>query len=519
MNSKRVVEVLDNLVFDREGRHLDGVERIVICAAWDDVDYHEVAQQSSYNLDMLQRRVAPKLWVLLTGILGFGEKITKKRLRRILEPRLENNFKQSLEVELKQVCEAVEVKQVYEALPLQGGYPPSISENYGCTSELALLRESTSDFSFSPPQPKTPVSSSPILGDCPPNISEFYGRVVELASLKAAVSGYRCVVLFGAAGIGKSVLVAKLVQNINASDPLGFDCLLWKSIHYAPELPDLLDELLVLLADSAEVEVSSANTTQAKISLLIERLSKKRCLIVLDAADAILQGDRIHQNDICGYGKYAEYGVFFRRIIEGRHQSCILLTSRESFLDIAEMQGYGKATRSLQLGSLGDAGHEILRHRNLSDEETWGKLINDYRGNPLSLVKVADTIQNFYGGKVKLFFDEQTTVIPEFIQRRLNHLFLESERLTNLEKQIVIYLAENIKTEFDSVSFLTLVNSLKSKGVTDSVSGIIEALKDLSELSLVEKNKDTKDEVSFTLQPIVKKYILTDIKKVLPLAS
>ncbi len=465
MDYQEAIAIVDKLVLATEGRHLEPMEKIIVEGAWNNREYTEIAEASDYTVDKLQRTVAPKLWQLLTGILGRGEKVTKKRLRGILEQTV-----------------------------------------------------STSDFSFPPPQPKTPVSSSLILGDCPPNVSKFYGRILELASLKAAITGYRCVVLFGAAGIGKSALVAKLVQNISTSEPFEFGCIIWKSIHYAPELPNLLDDLLVLIADSAKVEVSSVNTTQAKISLLIERLSKKRCLIVLDAADAILQGDRIHHNDLCGYGKYVDYGVFFRRIIEGKHQSCVVLTSRESFLDIAEMQEYGKASRSIQLGSLGDAGHEILRDRNLSDEEIWGKLISNYRGNPLSLAKVADTIQNFYSGKVKLFLDEQTTVIPEFIQRRLNHLFLESERLTNLEKQIVIYLAENIKTESDSVSFLTLVNSLKLQGVTDSVSGIIEALKDLSELSLVEKNKSTKDEVSFTLQPIVKKYILADIKKVLPLA-
>ena len=66
-------------------------------------------------------------------------------------------------------------------------------------------------------------------------MSSFYGRVQELSRLKELAIKQRCILLVGAAGIGKSTLAAKLLEELSLESQPRFDCLIWKSVatlHY-----------------------------------------------------------------------------------------------------------------------------------------------------------------------------------------------------------------------------------------------------------------------------------------------
>lgn len=455
MNFEEAFKVIDGLVVAKAGRHLDQAEKIIIEAAWEDKDYKEIAQKSPYSVERLQRDVGRKLWILLTGVLGNGEKVTKKRLRSILERKL-----------------------TAPALPTLSNV--SLSTHWNTLPQ--------------------------VIGGQPPDVSNFYGRGPELAMLKELTVENRCVALIGGAGIGKSALAAKLMEVVRAD--LLFDRFVWRSIHYGPLLQDLVTDLLKILAPDLAGDLP--DSTQAKVSLFVGLLQSRRCLLVLDAAEAVVQGNR--NTSLNPYGdQYADYGVFLRRIVEEQHQSCLILTSREPFIDISYLQRKGQPARSMKVEGLGKDAMPILQQKLLTDEKKWGDLIQVYRGNPLALQMVASRIQEFFGGSVENFLNCRTTLMSDLFQETLDEQFGSEGRLTNLERQIMGYLAEELAKGPDSITFTKMLSDIKMKAkLLVSTSEIIEALAALNDRSLVERTKSNNGDVLLTLQPVIKKYVLTD---------
>lgn len=456
MNSEEAFKAIDDLVLAKAGRHLDQAEKIIIEAAWEDKEYKEIAENSPYTLDQLQRDVGRKLWILLTGILGNGERVTKKRLRGILERRT------------------------------------AISNS----SHLSKLDTS-----------EVNKFQIPIVGGQPPDISSFYGRVPELAMLKELVCENRCVVIYGAVGIGKSALTAKLLKDIGTSPQSGFDCLLWKSIHSAPSLQDLITELIELLDPQLESQLNLPAHSQAQISVLLKYLQSHRCLLVLDGVEVILQGDRTNP-----YGEqYAEYGAFFRRLVADLQQSCLVLTSRFPLSDLMRLQRSGMLVHSMKIEGLNlKTAMQILRSKKLTDENNWGELLQPYTGNPLAINIAADWIKDFFGGSVAKFLKLTTVLDNSIFQEALRQQLGEPGGLTDLEKQIVLYLAEKLANSVEAIALTQLLSDMKAQmNPTVSTSELKEALESLDERSLIELIKDVTDgEVHFNLKPLVKKYVL-----------
>ncbi|NDJ25934.1 NACHT domain-containing protein [Nostoc sp. B(2019)] len=454
MNAKEAIRVIDDLVFAKQGRWLEEPEKIVLRSAWLDLDYKDIAEKSPYDINLLQRRVAPKLWVLLTGILGNGEKVTKKRLRSIIE------------------------KQIVLA-----------------DKEPAEWNEA--------------AAGLPILSGSLPDISNFYGRTPELAMLKELIAQERCVAIVGTAGIGKSALVAKLVQALRMGS-YEFNSFIWKSVSYSPLLTDLVADLLRTLAFSEKEELDLPESIQARTSKLFEYLRSRRYLVIFDSAESLLQGDRNTSSN--AYGKqYAEYGTFFNRLIEEQHQSCLLLTSREPFIDFNRLQKKGQPVRTVKLEGLGKEALEIFRFYGLTDENKWGDLIQTYRGNPLSLKMLAEKIQKFFGGSVKNFLNFQTVLMTDIFQESLDELFEERGRLTILEKQIMFHLTEELTKESGNLITLNgLLREFKDRQQNEvTTSEVLEAIEALYARSLIEQEITDSKEVLLSLEPQVIKYVCT----------
>jgi hypothetical protein len=95
----------------------------------------------------------------------------------------------------------------------------------------------------------------------------------------------------------------------------------------------------------------------------------------------------------------------------------------------------------------------------------------------------------------------------------LNLQFGQNGLLTDLQKQIMIYLAEEITKNSALVPFSKLINDLKERLKLEvmSISKVISALEVLEQRSLIEaKKKSSKHELSYGMEPVVKKYILVD---------
>jgi DNA-binding CsgD family transcriptional regulator len=336
------------------------------------------------------------------------------------------------------------------------------------------------------------------LSEAPDVSMGFYGRQEQLETLQKWVLQEQCrlVSIIGLADIGKTYLAAKLTHQIKDK----FDCVVWKSLHRTPPLHEFLEEILLLFVNKK----SLPEDTSSRMTLFMDCLRQYRCLIVFDEVERILRGsDR--------FGRYQEafedYGILLRRIGSEQHQSCLVLTSWENPLDVHKLQGATNPVRSVQLSGLThEEAREILENEGLGGEEEWEWLIETYRGHPLNLKLIAQTIQELFEGDVAAFKEFNTLLIGNTPMPLQEHF----QRLSPLERRVVEYLATEMEGE--AVSFPELLKGLKSPPL--GTSELIEALESLKQRSLVEPAKTgsgSSKQMQFCLQPIVKKYIQTEL--------
>lgn len=114
---------------------------------------------------------------------------------------------------------------------------------------------------------------------------------------------------------------------------------------------------LLFLSNQKETAAELPLDIDGRISRLLDYLRSSRCLLILDNAETIMR-----DGDVCGKefflrtGHYREgyegYGELFKRLGEARHQSCLMLTSREKPKEFISLEGEKLPIRSLQLTGL-----------------------------------------------------------------------------------------------------------------------------------------------------------------------
>lgn len=324
-----------------------------------------------------------------------------------------------------------------------------------------------------------------------PDVVNFYGRTTELAMLNQWIVQESCrlIALVGMGGIGKTALSVKLGKQIQDK----FDFLVWRSLHNAPTVTELLTDLIRFL--SPQQRLSLPEDLDSLISQLINHLNKHRCLLVLDNVESILIS-----GDFAGYypEEHKDYGKLLKRLGEELHNSCLLLVGQEKPREIPLLEGDRLPVRSFQLTGLQEKeARRILEFQGLSGEDKWGVLINIYRGNPLALKIVAMNIQDSFGGSVTEFIAQGRTYVFRDIRDLIDQQF---NRLSNLEKEIIYWIAIE-----DPVSLSILREKRKNSSLPMDQLELPEALGSLYRRSLIERNKE--DASSFELQPVIKQYV------------
>ncbi len=312
------------------------------------------------------------------------------------------------------------------------------------------------------------------------DVSYFYGRQTTLQTLHHWLTDSHCrmVGIFGWGGIGKTALSVKLAQQLESQ----FEYVVWRSLRNAPTPDNLLNEILPILTGS-DVQESS-------IASLMQQLRQKRCLLVLDNVESILQSG--HQNG-CSLAGYEGYSQIFKRISDESHQSCLVITSREKPNGMTLREGQNLPVRSLQLAGLPIAdAQSILSDKGitapLADQENLIKYVD---GNPLALKLVATNIQNLFNGDIQEFLAEGKAVFSH-LWELLDQQF---DRLSILQQQVMYWLAINR----EGVTPKRLQAELFPPA---PVPQLLETLETLRDRSLVETTKQ-----GLTQQPVIMEYV------------
>jgi NB-ARC domain len=320
------------------------------------------------------------------------------------------------------------------------------------------------------------------------DVSYFYNRQQELETLETWISGNstRTIGIFGLGGIGKTSLSVKLAQQLQSQ----FEFVIWRSLQHAPTLDAILSDILPILTNSPAAKNRSLNA-------LVKQLQQKRCLLILDNLESILQsGNRSGQYQ----QGYEDYRELFARIADETHQSCLILTGREQPGGFAVRSGENSPVRSLQLcGVSPPVCQKILADKGLKATLLQCQdIVNYFGGNPLAIKLATTTIKTIFGGDIQAFLLQGNTVFSDL----WDLLDRQFDRLSHLQKQIMYWIATNQETANPA--------NLKAE-ILPKVSGreLMEALELLADRSLIfnERSLNYTASTNLMLQPAIAKYI------------
>lgn len=443
---------------------LTTIEKLVLRSVLEGESYTETASKLGYNHDYI-KSVGSKLWKLLSK--GLGEAIAKRNVHSVIKHKLAS-------------------VKVNPNPPKTQPTPPS---------KIQDLEEAI-DTSF------------------------FFGRIEKISILKQWIREDKCrlVSILGMGGIGKTTLAARCVEHLQGD----FDYVIWRSLRNLPSLDRLLTDILQVFSPAEKIDCSE--NINDRIFRLLFYLKSHRCLIILDNYESLilssknqltspptplLKGEgsqflleregnqfllKVKRNQVppfpCREGglgglgligkylpDYQEYGKLLRRIGEERHQSCLLLTSREKPTGLATKEGENLPIRSLSLKELGvTEAQAIFQTIGLSLSESAGKqIVHRYSGNPLALKTAAGVIRDLFDRDVKEFLSQDTLIFSEMA----NLLNQQLDRLSSLEWQVM----DRLIVYREGVSLEQLHNDLHH---SVSQPQLIEALKALKWRSLLE---------------------------------
>jgi WD40 repeat protein/transcriptional regulator with XRE-family HTH domain len=325
---------------------------------------------------------------------------------------------------------------------------------------------------------ESPLTSAQDWGEAP-DMSRFYGRTGELATLSTWILEDRCrlVGILGIGGIGKTALSVKLAEQVQGQ----FRYVIWRSLRNAPPLATLLAELVSFLSDQQQ--------TQTDLNSLLQCLRAHPCLIVLDNLETLLQTAAQAGQYRPGY---EAYGELLRMVAETRHQSCLLLTSREKPAEIAQFEGAELPSRTLSLDGVAEAAQVLIETTGLIGSEAQKQALGDrYRWNPLALKIVATSIHDLFDGEIGLFL-QQDTLVFNGLRRLLDQ---QVQRLSDLEQTILYWLAINRDW--------TTIAELEADLIPPvSRANLLETLESLTWRSLIERKSGC-----YTQQPVVMEYV------------
>jgi len=327
-----------------------------------------------------------------------------------------------------------------------------------------------------------------------PVVGTFFGRTTELRTLQQYLREERCplVALLGMGGIGKSAIATRLVEKM-ADD---YDYIIWRNLalRSRPTLETLLRDLIACFRHSQQVDTTSQDSPL--IADFIQELRTSRCLVILDNFESLFQTKNFASYYQPGY---ENYGEFLKQVAQTRHQSSVLLLSRETPLELMALAGDELPTRVMKVKGLAEPTvRELLNQKGIAvcDLNVLYQLMTDYSGHPVAINQLITTVQTLFDGYLGDLLEENTIFVGEMLAQYFTE---QLQRLSVLEQQVIDPLAV-------ATSGLTLKEIQSQLPEINDLSYVMTALNSLNRRCLLEKL--TENQITrFTLIPTLKKYV------------
>jgi DNA replication protein DnaC len=461
MDIEEVLELADHLIFTKTGKHLDHLQQAILRGTIQNCTYSEIAEDH-YASESHVKWVGSELWKIISEELG--ETVKKSNFRAILEKgRIYKN-----KISSAIVGETVTVHHI----------------NICSESERAKAQQQN-ESNLNDPQ--TTLNRPHIDLNDAPKITKFYDRTQELSTLEKWIIEDRVqlITLLGLSGIGKTTLSLHLIDEIKNN----FDYIIYRSLGFTPTLDETLTNLLEIFGNQDKTEVPLKLET--KLSQLFNYLRQYRCLIILDDIQMLFCEGQLAGHYQSGYENYQ---LFYKKIAEVCHQSCVILNSWEKPREIEKIEFENRPVRTLILGSLSLAAQDIFRDKNLSNPETWDILINTYQGNPLWLGMIATLIQELFNSRVIEFLYYDEPILCDSLQEQLK---LHFQRLSPQEKTVITVLS-NSPESLNLQSVLTQTK-LSNSELLNTIQSLIRRF------LVVREEKDNM--TFFIVNPLLKEYV------------
>ncbi|MDB9445690.1 NB-ARC domain-containing protein [Anabaena sp. CS-542/02] len=456
MTVNEVVKFVDQIVFDKTGKHLDDIQTAVIAGTWERQTYDDIAQKHNVTKNHIGD-VGSELWQLLSKALG--EDIKK------------NNFRSTFE----------RLHITSSPIIIQNKNKQNNNHTFNFSSQATFqYNKGEQDNNTQKYKTKTIYHDLTLA----PQIIKFHNRETELQTLTQWIlnQNTRLTSILGTSGIGKTTLVKRFI-DLNLDK---FEIIIWKSLKYPKSLNLLIDDLLQVCKQEPEKNLDD------KIKQLFNILTNNRCLIILDDIQNIFT-----PGEIAGkyQPEYQDYQTLFKLVTETQHQSNIILISQEQCPEMESLDIELYPIKSLEISGLYHP--DILQNTGLKNQDIWLDLIKLYTGNLMFLKTITVLINKNYDGEVVEFLAENTLHITQQMQSYFQETF---NRLSPIEQQIVLQLSKFETPIYREELRETLIETLNLSSVNFN-----NGLQSLQQRYLVVKIKE--DKVMFSLSSVFREYM------------
>jgi AAA+ ATPase superfamily predicted ATPase len=420
MNVNEVVKFVDNIVFDKTGKHLDDVQTAVVQGTWERQTYDDIAQECNVTKNYVGD-VGAELWQILSKELGEDIKKTNFRSR-------------------------------FERINIESSQNICIVTNHNFSSQIFNNNPNKQNQESSTTHKSKSSHYDLILS---PKIINFYNRETELQTLSNWILNQHShlISVLGLSGIGKTTIVKRFV-DLNLQQ---FEVIIWRSLKFPKSLDLLIDDLLNVCQQEAKATIDD------KLKQLFNIFKNKKCLIILDDLENIFVNCQF-----AGQYKpeYQDYKTFLQMITEIEHQSCLILISQEKCQEMISLDNELYPIHSLELSGLNNAATEILKNQGLNNEETWLNLIKLYESHPRYLQYISILIKDVFQSEVAEFIKENSLILTEDFKTLFDLIWM---RLSDVEKEILLKISQNDQPisrdeikQLLSLSSMDIINGLQS---------------------------------------------------------